>query len=106
MPMKLAFLIGATVVAAGLAAYLAGVRIFVIQPIGALPDGVTAVVSGVSGLNFIDSPDSFCEREQGYVNLMCRGVVAGKVAKEGNILLRLPYSDFMYSLTGAPETDR
>ncbi|NSX90384.1 hypothetical protein [Agrobacterium tumefaciens] len=27
---------------------------------------------------------------------------AGKVAKEGKILLRLPYSEMLYKMTGAP----
>lgn len=87
-------------------AYAAGVRIFVIQPIGAIPKGITAVVTGSPGLRFLDSPDAFCMREQGYVNLLCRGMIAGRVVKNGRILLRLPYSDFLYGLTGAPDVDR
>lgn len=85
-----------------LAAYIAGVRVFVIQPIGAIPEGVTAIVYGVPGLRPIDSPDAFCEREQGYVNLLCRGVTAGMVARDGKILMRLPYSDWLYAMSGAP----
>lgn len=87
-------------------AYLAGVRAFVVQPIGAVPKGVTAIVTGFPGLRFIDSPDAFCYREQGYVNLLCRGMIAGRVAQNGTILLRLPYSSFLYSLSGAPQVDR
>lgn len=89
-----------------LIAYVAGLRIFVIQPIGALPDGITVIVAGVPGLRPIDSPDAFCEREQGYVNLLCRGMVAGRVARDGNILVRLPYMPLLMSLSGAPEIDR
>lgn len=82
--------------------WIAGVRIFVVQPIGALPKGVTAVVINIRGLNFIDSPDAFCLRN-GSPNLLCRGMAIGKVAKEGKILIRLPYSDFLYKLSGAPD---
>lgn len=103
---KLLIILPVALLAAGLLAYLAGVRVFVIQPIGAIPDGVTAVVIGSPGLRFIDSPDAFCMREQGYVNLICRGAAAGRVAQNGAILLRLPYSSFLYGLTGAPDLDR
>lgn len=92
----------AAAIAAMLVAYLVGVRVFVVQPIGAVPDGVTVVVMGLPGLRFIDSPDAFCQREMGYVNLLCRGMVAGKVAEESDILLRLPYSSLLYALSGAP----
>ncbi|MBH9987535.1 hypothetical protein H3S84_04540 [Bartonella sp. W8098] len=86
-------------------AYLSGVRVFVVQPIGAVPEGRTLIVSGVSKLHAIDSPDAVCERI-GTVNLLCRaGVIAGVVDK-GEILLRLPYSQFLYNLSGAPETER
>jgi hypothetical protein len=87
-------------------AYLADVRVFVVQPIGAVPEGVTVVVTGSPGLRFIDSPDAFCQREQGYINLLCRGMIAGRVAQNGTVLLRLPYSSFLYSLSGAPQLDR
>ncbi|OCJ38024.1 hypothetical protein [Agrobacterium tumefaciens] len=82
--------------------WIAGVRIFVVQPIGALPKGVTAVVINIRGLNFIDSPDAFCSRN-GSPNLLCRGMAIGRVAKEGKILLRLPYSKILYHLSGAPD---
>ncbi len=85
-------------------AYLSGVRVLVVQPIGAIPEGRTLIVSGVSQLNAIDSPDAVCERI-GNVNLLCRaGIIAGVVDK-GEILLRLPYSQFLYNLSGAPETE-
>ncbi|ANK73602.1 hypothetical protein FA04_13825 [Ensifer adhaerens] len=85
-----------------LTVWVGGVRIFVIQPIGAIPEGVTAIVVNIRGLNLIDSPDAFCAR-QGQPNLLCRGMTAAKVANEGKIILRLPYSQTLYSLTGAPE---
>ncbi len=51
------------------AAYLSGVRVFVIQPIGAVPEGATVIISGVEKLNAIDSPDAVCDR-YGTVNLI------------------------------------
>ncbi|PZU23806.1 MAG: hypothetical protein DI589_05925 [Shinella sp.] len=92
----------AVVVALILAVWVAGLRIFVIQPIGAIPKGVTAIVINVRGLNFIDSPDAFCYR-QGTPNLLCRGVSAARVVEVGTILLRFPYSETLYRMTGAPE---
>ncbi|GAB5428057.1 MAG: hypothetical protein Devi2KO_15160 [Devosia indica] len=103
---KLLLLMPVAFVAMGLVAYFAGVRVFVIQPIGAVPKGVTAIVTGSPGLRFIDSPDAFCMREQGYVNLLCRGMIADRVAQNGSIILRLPYNDALYALSGAPALDR
>lgn len=85
-------------------AYAVGVRVFVIQPIGAIPDGVTVIVKGVD-IRFIDSPDAICQRRNGGVSLLCRGATAAAVARDGEILMRLPYSGVLYSLTGAPELD-
>lgn len=87
------------------AAYLSGVRVFVIQPIGAVPEGATVIISGVEKLNAIDSADAVCDR-YGTVNLICRAAVLGNVADNGKILLRLPYSQFLYHLSGAPEATR
>ncbi|MBY5645867.1 hypothetical protein [Rhizobium leguminosarum] len=57
-------------------AWISGVRVVVIQPIGAIPDGITMLVTGLPGINLIDSPDAICQRQQGGVSLLCRGVTA------------------------------
>ncbi len=75
------------------------VTIFVIQPIGAIPEGRTIIVSRLTKLKFIDSPDSICEREMGGVSLLCRGMVAGRVANKATIIARLPYSSILYSIS-------
>lgn len=80
------------------------VSIFVVQPIGALPEGRTVILlrkpwTGAKGLAFIDSPDAFCERNAGGVTLLCRGVTAGAVAKNATILARLPYSAILYGIS-------
>lgn len=77
-----------------------GPRIFVIQPIGAIPNGVTAVVVGVRNINFIDSPDAVCTRI-GQLNLFCRGAAAARVDDNSYILLRLPFSETLYRWSGA-----
>ncbi len=84
-------------------AWLAGVRILVIQPIGAIPDGATIILHGSRGLAFVDSPDAFCMRHNGGVTLLCRGAVLGAVGKDATILIRLPYIGPLYWLTGAPD---
>lgn len=80
-----------------------GVRIVVIQPIGALPEGVTAIVMGVKNVNLIDSPDAICNRHEGGVSLWCRGREAAAIARNGRIIARLPYSETLFRMTGAPE---
>jgi len=72
---------------------------FVIQPIGAIPEGKTLLIKRVGKLNFIDSADAICDRTQGGVSLLCRGIILGKIGKESEIYLRLPYSKFLYSIS-------
>ncbi len=69
--------------------------IFVIQPIGAIPDGATVLIWRREKTHFIDSADAVCEREMGGVNLLCRAGVLAGVAK-GDLLLKLPYSQTLY----------
>lgn len=81
--------------------------IFIVQPIGAVPDGRTLII-GRSGItNFIDSADAICERTQGGVSLMCRVSVLGTIVNETTIYARLPYSGFLYGIsTGGKTYDR
>ncbi|MCX5514008.1 hypothetical protein [Kaistia algarum] len=103
---KILFLLGGISVAFFAYPWVGNVRIFVVQPIGAIPKGVTVVVYGVEGLRFIDSPDAFCQRKSGGVSLFCRGMTADKVVREGTILLRLPFNRTLYALSNAPVLDQ
>ena len=97
------WLIAAVAVGAvAIGVWAGGIRIVVIQPIGALPQGVTAVVSGVRDVRLIDSPDAICAREHGGVSLLCRGATAAAIVRQGKILLRLPYSETLFRITGGP----
>jgi len=80
------------------------VSIFVIQPIGAIPEGRTIIITRLSTLNFIDSADAWCERKMGGVSLLCRITVLGKVAQESKILMRLPYSETLYEFSTGGKT--
>lgn len=83
------------------------ITIFVVHPIGAIPEGKTIVITRLKNTEFIDSPDAMCERIQGGVSLLCRAVIIGKVVENSTILLRLPYSSWLYSIsTGGKEYDR
>jgi hypothetical protein len=83
------------------------ISIFVVQPIGAIPNGVTVIITRPVGFNFIDTPDAVCERRTGSVTLLCRGMVGAQVARQEQILLRLPYSSTLYSWsTGGKTYDR
>lgn len=70
--------------------------IFVVQPIGAIPEGRTLIVLRQGQLKFIDSADAICARIQGGVSLLCRGATLGSVAQNTTILARLPYSETLY----------
>jgi hypothetical protein len=78
--------------------------LFVVQPIGALPEGRTILIPRLKGGQFIDSPDAMCERIQGGVNLLCRGMVMGQVVKDTPILLRFPYSQTLYLMSTSGTT--
>jgi hypothetical protein len=54
--------------------------------------------------NFIDSPDAMCERLQGGVSLLCRGIMLGSVVGKTKILLRLPYSTTLYLISTGGKT--
>ena len=83
------------------------ITLFVIPPIGALPEGRTVVITRLNKTEFIDSPDAMCERIQGGVSLLCRGMLMGAVVDKATILARLPYSSWLYSIsTGGKSYDR
>jgi hypothetical protein len=83
------------------------ITIFVVPPIGALPEGKTVIITRLNKTKFIDSPDGMCERIQGGVSLLCRGMIMGAVIEKSTILLRLPYSSRLYSIsTGGKVYDR
>lgn len=75
-----------------------------IQPIGAIPEGVTLVVWRGPSMEFVDSPDAMCVRAQGGVSLLCRGLMMGQVPDP---IVRLPYSSTLYEWsTGGRTFDR
>lgn len=81
--------------------------LFVIPPIGAVPKGRTVVIVRLNGTEFIDSPDAMCERIQGGVSLLCRGMIMGSVLDKATILARMPYSSSLYGIsTGGIQYDR
>jgi hypothetical protein len=90
------------------------ITIFVLPRIGALPEGRTVIITRIDTTNFIDSPDAMCERYEGGVSRMCRATILGAdgegttiFGKKTTILLRLPYSSWLYSIsTGGKTYDR
>jgi hypothetical protein len=72
--------------------------VYTIQPIGAIPEGVTLVYhSRNPEMPFFSSPDGMCLDIQGGVSLFCR-LAALNAATEltDRIILRLPYSHWAY----------
>lgn len=90
-------------VLAGLAALMAAfstqVSLFVIQPIGALPEGRTLLVWRSSDMRLIDSADSICLRRTGKVSLLCRGMATIRFVDPDDVLLRMPYSETLYLIS-------
>jgi len=82
--------------AVGLFAAYNLLTLFVVQPIGAVPEGRTLVILRLNKTTFIDSADAMCDRISGGVSLLCRGVMLAAVANKSQILLRLPYSEILY----------
>lgn len=89
---------------AGLIAFIAiaiytQISLFVVPPIGALPEGRTVIMLRLNKTNFVDSPDAMCDRMQGGVSLLCRGMIMAAVVEKTKIILRLPYSDWLYLIS-------
>lgn len=105
--MKKAYIYSLIICAALLVIVYTQITFFVIPPIGAIPEGKTVVITRLNKAEFIDSPDAMCERIQGGVSLLCRGIIMGAVLEKATILLRLPYSESLYSIsTGGKTYDR
>ena len=75
------------------------ITLFVIQPIGAIPEGKTLVIMKLNKTNFIDSADAMCVSEIGGVSLLCRMAMLSAVSEKSTILLRLPYIEMLYKLS-------
>lgn len=75
------------------------ITLFVVPPIGAVPEGRTVIMLRLNKTNFIDSPDAMCDRMQGGVSLLCRGMAMAAVIDKTKIIARLPYSDWLYLIS-------
>lgn len=71
--------------------------IFVVQPIGAIPEGATFIVPRTANLAFVDSADALCERLMQGVSLMCRVTMLTQAVDPDEIYFRLPYQEWLYS---------
>ncbi|QEY70481.1 hypothetical protein [Pseudomonas denitrificans (nom. rej.)] len=100
-------LIGLAVVVILAIAIYTQITIFVVPPIGAVPEGRTVIMLRLNKTEFIDSADAMCERIQGGVSLLCRGITMAAVVNNTKILARLPYSRSLYLIsTGGKTYDR
>jgi len=79
--------------------FLSQVTIFVIPPLKILPKGKIVIIWKTKKTNFIDSPEAMCLRITGNTNTLCRAMVMAKVLDEKNIILRLPYNEYLYKLS-------
>ena len=75
------------------------ITLFVIPPIGAIPEGKILVIHRLEKTKFIDCPDAMCERIQGGVSLLCRGMAIAAIANNNEIIVKLPYSSFLYEIS-------
>ena len=82
------------------------IGVYSIQPIGALPEGVTMIVWRASGEPFFNSPDAVCLEVQGYVSLLCRGMAIAAAPVDRKII-SLPYMHWTYLIsTGGIEFEQ
>jgi len=83
------------------------ITIFVVAPIGAVPEGRTVIMLRLNKTEFIDSADAMCERLEVGVSLLCRAMMMAAVMNKSTILFRLPYSESLYLMsTGGKAYDR
>lgn len=79
--------------------FMSQITLFIIQPIGTIPEGKTLVIWKLNKTNFIDSADAMCIRETGSLNLLCRAMMMSAVISKSSVLLKLPYSSFLYNIS-------
>ena len=72
------------------------VGLYSVQPIGALPQGVTAVVHRVGDEPFFNSPDGTSIRRTGGVSLLTRMAALANGPLKDRLLFRLPYMEWAY----------
>jgi hypothetical protein len=75
---------------------------FVIQPIGALPNGgIFWYIRKDVNLPFISSADSILLKENGSINLLGRAIVLGSVLDEigDRKICMMPYQKWMYKIS-------
>lgn len=83
--------------------------VFTIQPIGAIPEGITIIYhSRNSEMPFFSSPDGLCLQSQGGVSLLCRmAAISASTELTDRVISRLPYSHWAYlQSTGGLEFDQ
>jgi hypothetical protein len=82
------------------------IGIFVIQPIGAIPEGTTIVYWRV-GTNFdsVESADGLVQKTGAGLSLFTRGIALAAAAEPvvQREIFRMPYSSFLYGLTTGGE---
>jgi hypothetical protein len=103
-PREMRSILAPSIVFAIAVVFYTQLSIFVVPPIGAVPEGRTLIITRLNNVNFIDSADAICERLMGGVSLLCRGAVLARVGSTASIYARLPYSETLYSIsTGGRE---
>ena len=83
--------------------------LFTIQPIGAIPEGITIIYhSRNPEMPFFSSPDGLCLQMEGSVSLFCRmAALSASSDLTDRIILRLPYSHWAYlQSTGGLEFEK
>jgi hypothetical protein len=88
-------IIAVVVIAAILAILYTQVGFYTVQPIGALPEGITLLVWRRGSEPFFNSPDGMCLQRIGGVSLFCR-MSALEAAPTDRIIARLGYWEFAY----------
>lgn len=93
-----AWIVAAIALSVALLFVVSQIGFYTIQPIGALPQGVTLVIWRGAEEPFFNSPDAICIKVQGGVSLFCRIMVMSNVPTD-RIIARLPYIELAYLIS-------
>jgi hypothetical protein len=99
--LKKAFLIcfTALVVAIGASMIFGGLRLVAIAPTGNQA-GKTVIATGLGDLSPLDSPQAYCRR-QGDEDPTCPMSFQLAIAREGVVIVELPYIEMLHTAAGA-----
>ncbi|MDH4993299.1 hypothetical protein QEZ48_21040 [Aquamicrobium lusatiense] len=83
------------------AIWFGGIRVVVVPPVPAAPEGRTLIVRDLHEFRLVDSAQAYCARTSSRTDATCEAATVMAIARKAKVMIRLPYMSPLYALTGA-----